>query len=91
MLVLSRKKDEKILLKIPGSDEDIEITVVRIDSLNKVRLGIKADKEIIVLRSELEDNGHAKNGAVNRSGICPSPLLRAHLVVLGFDNVLPLT
>ena len=56
MLVLSRKKDEKILLKVPGSDEDIEITVVRIDSLNKVRLGIKADKEIIVLRSELEDN-----------------------------------
>lgn len=64
MLVLSRKKDEKILLKVPGSTEDIEITVVRIDSLNKVRLGIKAAKEVIVLRSELDD-GHAHNGQAN--------------------------
>lgn len=54
MLVLSRKKDEKIILKVPGFKNDIEITVVRIDNHNRVRLGIQADKEIIVLRSELE-------------------------------------
>ena len=53
MLVLSRKKDEKIILKTPGH-EDISITVVRIDNRNKVRLGIEANNEITVLRSELE-------------------------------------
>jgi carbon storage regulator CsrA len=54
MLVLSRKKDESILLQVPGQP-DIKITVVRVDNLNKVRLGIEADKEITVLRSELLD------------------------------------
>jgi len=48
MLVLSRKKDEKIILKCPDYP-DIKITVVRIDNKNKVRLGIEADKEITVL------------------------------------------
>ena len=55
MLVLSRKKDEKIILKVPGR-EDIEITVVRIANHNRVRIGINAEKEVIVLRSELQDN-----------------------------------
>lgn len=52
MLVLSRKKDETIVLKGPNMD-DIKITVVRIDNRNKVRIGIEADKDITVLRSEL--------------------------------------
>jgi carbon storage regulator CsrA len=52
MLVLSRKKDETIILKGPNM-EDIKITVVRIDNRNKVRIGIEADKEITVLREEL--------------------------------------
>lgn len=52
MLVLSRKKDETIILRGPNMD-DIRITIVRIDNKNKVRVGIEADKEITVLRSEL--------------------------------------
>jgi carbon storage regulator CsrA len=56
MLVLSRKKDEEIILKVPGLKEDIRITVVIIDNRNKVRLGIQAQKEVTVLRSELETN-----------------------------------
>ena len=56
MLVLSRKKDETIILKGPNM-EDIKITVVRIDNRNKVRIGIEADKEITVLRSELATEG----------------------------------
>ncbi len=52
MLVLSRKKDETIILKAPNM-EDIKITVVRIDNKNKVRIGIEAEKEITVLREEL--------------------------------------
>lgn len=58
MLVLSRKKDETIILKGPNM-EDIKITVVRIDNRNKVRIGIEADKEITVLRSELTSEGVA--------------------------------
>ena len=58
MLVLSRKKDETIILKGPNM-EDIKITVVRIDNRNKVRIGIEADKEITVLRSELATEGVA--------------------------------
>jgi carbon storage regulator CsrA len=52
MLVLSRKKDEAIIMKIPGH-EDIRLTVVRIDNMNKVRIGVEADKDVVVLRSEL--------------------------------------
>lgn len=51
MLVLSRKKDEKILLKLKDG-EQIELTVVRIDA-NKVRLGIEAGEHVTILRSEL--------------------------------------
>ena len=54
MLVLSRKKDEQIILKSPNMD-DIKITIVRIDHNNKVRIGIEADKEIVILRSELNE------------------------------------
>ena len=55
MLVLSRKKDESIVLKREGQS-DIRITIVRIDNKNKVRVGIEADKEVTVLRQELERN-----------------------------------
>jgi len=55
MLVLSRKKDESIIVRIPGQ-EDIVLTVVRIDNMNKVRIGVEADKEVIILRAELEES-----------------------------------
>lgn len=51
MLVLSRRCDEKILLKLEN-DETIELTVIRIDA-NKVRLGIQAADSVTILRSEL--------------------------------------
>ena len=51
MLVLSRKRDEKILLEVDGG-EKIELTIVRIDN-NKVRLGIEASDNTKILRSEL--------------------------------------
>jgi len=57
MLVLSRKKDEKILLRI--GDEEIELTVVRIDA-SKVRLGIQASEKVTILRSELVENEKAE-------------------------------
>lgn len=54
MLVLSRKTDEKILLRL-NDNEEIELTVVRIDT-NKVRLGIQASDNVTILRSELLEN-----------------------------------
>jgi carbon storage regulator len=54
MLVLSRKRDEKILLKT-NEGQEIELTVVRIDN-NKVRLGIQASDQVTILRSELIDS-----------------------------------
>lgn len=48
MLVLSRKKSEKIKL-----GDSIEITVVRVCG-NKVRLGIQAPPDVAVLRRELD-------------------------------------
>ena len=49
MLVLSRKKSEKIKL-----GDSIEITVVRVCG-NKVRLGIQAPPDVAVLREELQE------------------------------------
>ncbi len=57
MLVLSRKKDETIIVRIPGR-EDIKLTVVRIDNMNKVRIGVEADKDVVILRSELDEKIH---------------------------------
>lgn len=55
MLVLSRKKDESIIVRIPGHD-DIRLTVVRVDNMNKVRIGVEADKDVVILRAELDES-----------------------------------
>ena len=47
MLVLTRKKDESIMV-----GEDIEIVVLDITS-NQVRIGVKAPKECAVFRQEI--------------------------------------
>jgi len=49
MLVLSRKKDQRIVI-----DGNIVITVVEIRG-DKIRLGIDAPREIPVHRSEIQD------------------------------------
>ena len=64
MLVLSRKRDEKIFVQIPGIDEKIEITVVQIDS-SRVRLGFNAPKDVIILRKELEEKKIANNELIH--------------------------
>ena len=51
-LVLSRKRDESLIFRIPGQD-DICVTVIRVEGKNKVRLGIKASEDVVVLREEL--------------------------------------
>jgi carbon storage regulator len=61
MLVLSRKQSERIRL-----GKDIVVTVVRVAG-DKVRLGIEAPSDMVVLRDELEPN----------SAGSPSPLTPA--------------
>lgn len=51
MLVLSRKESQRIRL-----GDSIVITVVRVAG-DKVRLGIEAPREMLVLRDELEVHG----------------------------------
>lgn len=57
MLVLSRKKNESIVI-----NNDITITVVEIRG-DKVRLGIVAPKEVPVHRKEVFEAIHGKPGA----------------------------
>lgn len=57
MLVLSRKKDESIII-----NDDIVITVVEIRG-DKVRLGIQAPREIPIHRSEVYDAIAAEKAA----------------------------
>jgi carbon storage regulator len=65
MLVLSRKKNEKILL-----GDDITIVVVEIRG-DKVRLGIEAPREMPVHRKEIYDAIHHSDAvpvSINHAG-----------------------
>jgi carbon storage regulator len=55
MLVLSRKESQRIKL-----GDSIVVTVVRVSG-DKVRLGIEAPSDVLILRDELEP--YAENGA----------------------------
>lgn len=57
MLVLSRKKNESIVI-----NNDITIVVVEIRG-DKVRLGVEAPKEVPVHRQEVYDAIHRKEAA----------------------------
>ena len=57
MLVLSRKESERIRL-----GDSIVVTVVRVAG-DKVRLGIEAPADIVVLRDELEPEARAVGSA----------------------------
>jgi carbon storage regulator len=57
MLVLSRKQSQRIRL-----GDSIVITVVRVAG-DKVRLGIEAPRDMLVLRDELEPHELAEGGA----------------------------
>lgn len=61
MLVLTRRKNESVIL-----NENIEITILEIDG-DQVKVGIKAPKEVEILRKEImvkieEENMNALKG-----------------------------
>jgi carbon storage regulator len=51
MLVITRKTDESIVITVP-SGEEVEITVLEA-AKDRARLGIKAAREVKIMRSEL--------------------------------------
>lgn len=67
MLVLSRKKNESIVI-----NNDITIVVVEVRG-DKVRLGIEAPKEVPVHRREVYDAIKAKVDAHNAGSSAPVP------------------
>lgn len=58
MLVLSRKESERIRL-----GDSIVVTVVRVSG-DKVRLGIEAPPDVLVLRDELKPHKNSEAAAV---------------------------
>lgn len=67
MLVLSRKKNESIVI-----NNDITVTVVEIRG-DKVRLGIVAPKEVPVHRLEVFEAIHGKGPDAPTSAIASKP------------------
>lgn len=58
MLVLDRKREEEILLRVPGRQEPIVVKVLWVGE-RRVRLGVAADADIEILRKELVEGGDA--------------------------------
>jgi carbon storage regulator len=67
MLVLSRKKNESIVI-----NNDITIVVVEIRG-DKVRLGVEAPKEVPVHRREVYDAIHRATGGGSSNGAANGP------------------
>ncbi len=67
MLVLSRKKNESIVI-----DERIVITVVEIRG-DKVRLGIEAPRDVAIHRQEVYDALKAISAANQQASEAPTP------------------
>lgn len=64
MLVLSRKKEEKIII-----GDQITVVVIEIRG-DKVRLGIDAPKDITIHRQEVYEAIQRENAAVKKCAIC---------------------
>ena len=62
MLVLSRKESEKIML-----GEEIVLTIVRVSG-DRVRLGIQAPSDMLILRHELDPGDQVHQAANDNSG-----------------------
>jgi len=54
MLILTRREGESIVLSLPGSEDIIDVRIMKAG--NQVSLGIDAPLEVEVLREELVQN-----------------------------------
>ena len=56
MLALTRKVSESILLRVPGYEKPVTITIVAVRE-GSVKLAFDADSDILILREEID--GHS--------------------------------
>lgn len=70
MLILSRKKGERILI-----GNDIEVTIVDVKG-NRVKLGFTAPAEVAIHRAEVHQRMDPGENEAPRSEICRRSLLR---------------
>lgn len=79
MLVLTRRPEDGLVLTLPGTGEQIEITVLGVDG-DKVRLGIAAPRSVTILRRELCEAVQAQNLAAARPPVAFAPDLVKQLL-----------
>ncbi len=70
MLVITRKKEESILI-----GENIEIAVIKLED-GSVKLGINAPKDVTILRKEVYERVKEENMKAMKSGLDLSKLLK---------------
>ena len=83
MLVLSRKEKERIKL-----GESIVVTVVRVTG-DRVRLGIEAPSDMLVLREELQSEDSSQKISTNLSTQeqdTKEQVLEAHKILMGLSD-----
>ena len=76
MLVLSRKKDEKLMI---GNENEVQIVKISKDS---VRIGIKAPNSVSVHRYEVYENIREANLAATKSQVPPKKAFKNLLSTL---------
>ena len=68
MLVLTRLEGQGIKI-----NDNIIIRVVQVQSAGKVRIGIEAPSDMLILREELEDDGRGACGSGGNQGSPAAP------------------
>lgn len=53
MLIVSRAKDETIVLEVEG--RTVTVMITKIHGANRVSIGITAPKEVVITRGELKE------------------------------------
>ncbi len=56
MLVLARKVEQEVLIRVPGRDKPIIVSLLSIGR-SSAALGFAADKDIEIMRKELVEGG----------------------------------
>ncbi|MHB9044302.1 MAG: carbon storage regulator [Pirellulales bacterium] len=77
MLVLSRRENEQIKL-----GDSIVVTIVKVTG-DRVRLGIKAPSDVLVLRSELKGRDVGDADTLAQIGVTDGVTAGGHLTVTG--------
>lgn len=74
MLILRRKEGESLVI-----DQKISVTILSIEPGGTVNIGINAPKDILILRSELQQAASANQDAAQAAQMVESPQLLKNL------------